>query len=373
MKCPVCNKECNEKAGVSSHLFKTKDEEHIIFVETQKQMVIDAFYEEISCEKLAAQEDFWAGTTFICEIWKKIPGYKERKSKMDSNSMKKQYQHGDRKINPNFTKRNTKYKLDRNDTISSETYNKIISFFDSNLSFKKIAVQCNCDPKTVKPTFIREFGEEKYKERVDRIQHNSWERGGESNSLKTKDLERYNLIVKEFSSDRGLHIISKELNTGAGTIKKIWIENFGQEEFEKRVIKMFELQRERAAKSIKKAKFLGSKNEIYCYELLDNLYPFEVKHHDYSIVPKLEIDISFPFRNIAICWDGIGHRKPVFGSSQFERACRNDVTRSKILEEKGWKHISVIDNGAFDPKFVEQKVKEIVDLINKDFQGKVAI
>jgi hypothetical protein len=34
---------------------------------------------------------------------------------------------------------------------------------------------------------------------------------------------------------------------------------------------------------------------------------------------------------------------------------------------KGCKHISVIDNGAFNPRFVEQKAKEIVDLINKDF------
>lgn len=373
MKCPVCDRECNGKVGVSSHLFKAKDEKHFIFAENQRQMVKDAFYQDISCETLSKQENFWASVTFICDIWKQLPGYKERKSKINSEATIKKWKEGKLKINPNFTKRNTRYKLNRNDTISSETYNKIISFFDSNLSFKEISSQCDCDPKTVKPTFIREFGEEKYKGRVNRIRCISWEKGGESNSLKTKDLEKYNLIIKEFASDKGLGTLSEELKTGTGTIKKIWIENFGREEFEKRVAKMFELQRERAAKSIKKAKFLGSKNEIYCYELLDNLYPFEVKHHDYSIVPKLEIDISFPFKNIAICWDGIGHRKPVFGIGPFEKACRNDITRSKILEEKGWKHISVIDNGAFNPKFVEQKVKEIVDLIDKDFQGKVVI
>jgi hypothetical protein len=173
--------------------------------------------------------------------------------------MKKQYQCGDRKINPNFTKRNTKYKLYRNDTISYETYDKIILFFDTNLSFREIVAQCKCDPKTIKPTFIREFGKEKYKERINRIHYISWEKDGESNSLKIKDSEKYNLIIKEFASDKGLSTISKELKTGTGTIKKIWIENFWRAEFEKRVAKMFELQKEHAAKSIKKENSLALK------------------------------------------------------------------------------------------------------------------
>jgi len=50
MKLPVCNKKCNEKVGVSSHLFKTKDEKHFIFVEEQKQIAINAFYKDITCK-----------------------------------------------------------------------------------------------------------------------------------------------------------------------------------------------------------------------------------------------------------------------------------------------------------------------------------
>jgi hypothetical protein len=45
----------------------------------------------------------------------------------------------------------------------------------------------------------------------------------------------------------------------------------------------------------------------------------------------------------------------------------------KVLKEKGWKHISVTDDGRHDPTFVEQKVQEILQLIDQDWEGKKVI
>lgn len=90
-------------------------------------------------------------------------------------------------------------------------------------------------------------------------------------------------------------------------------------------------------------------------------------------MPRLEIDISIPDKKIAISWDGIGHRKPVFGEKAFKKVCKNDIKRDEVLKNTNWKYISVIDNGTFNPQFVEDKVKQIIELVNKEWEGKVII
>lgn len=372
MKCPVCGKEFNGKVGASSHLFKTKDKEHKKFVEYQKKLVRKAFYTNVSCEILATK--CWVSTAFICNIWKQIPGYKKRKSRMNSISLKCQHKGGKKKISKNFHGGNRKYKTNQGHTITQEIYDKIISFFDSDLNFKQISNLVGCDPKTVKSTFVREFGTEKYNNRTKIIRQKGYKKSGISNSLKVKEPNKYKSIIKEFNGDKGIRTIAKKLKTSGNIIKNIWIEKFGKRAYEKRVAKMLWLQRIRAAKSLKKAKFLGSKNEIYCFNLLNDKYPGIVKHHDYNIVPRLEIDISIPSKKVAICWDGIGHRKPAFGNIPFEKVRKNDAIRDEILKNKGWFHISVIDDGSYDPVFVENKVNKIINLVETSYYiGKVEI
>lgn len=370
MLCPVCKKEYKEKVGVSSHLFKTKDKKHIDFVEKQNEIIDKAFYSDISCETLAERSDCWVRTTYICERWRRLPNYKERKSASNSRSLKKQWAEGKKKISPNFTNKGYKYNLSHNNTIDEETYNKIISFFNTTLSFKQIAKKVNCNPKTVRPAFIREFGENEYNKRVKRVRSNNI---GGKNKIEHTNPELYEKVIQEFHGNKAIKTVSSELKVGTSAIVRAWKKEFGEQQYKNRVAKMLRIQRERAAKTLKKAKFLGSKNERLCLFLLEKALSYKIKHHDYAIVPKLEIDISIPEIKIAICWDGIGHRKPVFGQEPFERVNKNDRIREKTLKEKGWRHISVIDDGSYNPEFVKEKVESIIELIEDDWKGKLEI
>jgi hypothetical protein len=104
--------------------------------------------------------------------------------------------------------------------------------------------------------------------------------------------------------------------------------------------------------------------------LVERLPDTEVVHHDYGVVPKLELDITISAMRIAITWDGIGHRKPAFGERAFRKICANDRTRERILSEKGWRHISVVDDGGHNPAFVRRIVDRIVAILPTDWTGK---
>jgi len=359
--CPVCNCVCKNRSGISSHLFKTKNEAHINFIELQKKLVIEAFYQDISCTDLKNSGDCFVSTTFICEQWRKMPSYKERIGRMNSIIRKKQWREGLKTSSPHFTNKNYQYSFDHKHTISEETHIEIIKLFDSNLTTDQVASKISCDPKTVNTVWIKEFGEKQTKGRSKRIIKLEKKKAGKSNSVKIKNPKKHQKIIEEFHGDKGLRTISEELKTGTGTIKKAWLESFGNKAYEKRVAKMLRLQQIRAAQSLEKARFLGSKNEILCYKLLKQSVSYEVKHHDYNIVPRLEIDISIPELKVAICWDGIGHRKPVYGIKPFNRVKKNDTIRERVLKEKGWRHIIIVDNGSFNPNFVQQNVDKILE------------
>ena len=121
-----------------------------------------------------------------------------------------------------------------------------------------------------------------------------------------------------------------------------------------------------------KACSIGSKNEILCYNLLLKVFP-TTKHHDYDIVPRLEIDILIPDKHMCLSWDGISHRKAIYGEKTFSAVVKNDKIREDTLLEKGWRYIVVVDDGQHNPSFVEQKVNEIVELVNKNWKGKIII
>jgi len=368
-ECPVCGRKSKTKTGVSSHLFKCKDEKHINYIENMNKTIINNF----SIMKSPYELDVYCSPYYIRKIWDTIPENKDRKKLANSTSLKKQWKKGTRTVPKGLTNKNYKYSLNHKHTISETAKNTIIELFNSNLTSKEISIKASCDVKTVIPVFRRYFSDEEVDERIKRILKLASIKSGVSNSLKVKFPEKYKNIVKEFNDTNGLKTIAEKYKTGTGAVKKIWIEKFGKKAYEGRLAMMLKLQKERAGKSLKKAKFLGSKNERLCYSLLKESIEYNVKHHDYSVVPRLEIDITIPDLKIAICWDGIGHRKPVFGKKPYNKVVKNDKIRKLILDRKKWTHISVVDNGSHNKEFVKEKVKDIIKIINDGNQQYIEI
>ena len=50
VKCPVCSRDCVGRGGLNSHLFKSKDLDHIKFIEQQDVLINQAFLFNMSCE-----------------------------------------------------------------------------------------------------------------------------------------------------------------------------------------------------------------------------------------------------------------------------------------------------------------------------------
>ena len=433
VNCPVCGKECNGSSGVSSHLYKNKSLDHRKFVDQQNIIIDQAFLADISCETLAASAECWASTCYICGRWQKIPGYKERKSHMNSLHLQYEWANGLRTLPAGLTNAGRPYDLDKNNTISREQYNKIVVFFTSDLGITNIAQQVECNPKTVYSTFVKEFGEQETKARGYKLHSLTGKKSGGNNKIENKNPELVENIIKAFSEneslrsvvvrldiassavtriwikrfglkayeercakelelqhkkatkliediieafpgDEGNETVRKRLHVTYSTVKNIWIENFGLEAYEARVAKMLRIQREKAAVTLEKARFTGSKNEILCYDLLKEALPnLEVKQHDYIIVYKLELDIIIPALKLAITWDGVGHRKPVYGEKPFNKVTSNDKRREQALTRLGWRQIAVIDNGSYNPKFVNKMVSQITDLLPREWVGKFEI
>lgn len=363
-ECPICGKMCKNQTGLSSHIFKQYNNKHIGFVKKQKNIIESYFDTNISPEELSNKDNIFVAPYYIRKIWKQNPLYEERKSKNNSESLKKQYKDGSRTVPKGFTKAGYKYNFDNKDSISKKQYDLIISLFDSNFSQREIAKKAKVNEKTIITTFKRKFSKEQINKRNKRMELLRQKKIGGHNKLENKDPKRVKKIEQTFYSDDGLHTLSANFKTGTGTIKRIWFKKFGKKEYEKRVAKMLRLQQKRAAKSLKKARFLGSKNEILCYQLLKKALPKEnIVHHDYSVVPRLEIDICLPDRKVAICWDGLCHRKPIYGGKSFSRTIKHDNIRLKWFKNNNWNHIIIEDNGRHDPKFVEERVSEILEVI----------
>lgn len=363
IKCPVCNKQCIGKAGVNSHMFKRKDSQHLNFIDQQHKLIDKAFEAHISCERLVAQAGCWVSATYICERWRTHPHHSLRKSEMCAAHMRKEWASG-RTISPRFTNRDQPYDSDKNNTIDKEAYKTIVSMFHSDHGIVQVAKQTNCNPKTVRQVFVREFGKEETKRRGKRVASKTCQSAAAGkNKLENTNPALVRQIKKAFRGNEGLKTISKRLGTSSCAVKRIWLNTFGHDAYDERCRRMRRVSQKRSTQSLKKARFLGSKNERMCYCLLSRkLGRRNVVHHDYGIVPGLEVDISIPSRKAAICWDGPGHRRPVFGDDALRRTWKNDAIRQTKLKERGWCHIVVLDDGRHDVSFVENMVDRIITI-----------
>lgn len=117
-----------------------------------------------------------------------------------------------------------------------------------------------------------------------------------------------------------------------------------------------------------------SKAEIYLQKLLSGVFD-DVKGSDRTVLGGKQIDVVLKNHKIAIEWDGVFHRKLIYGQGMLDFIQQNDKTKTKSLLKIGWKIIRVKDdNGKTAPReFVQQKFKEIVNLVNKGFTDEILI
>jgi transposase-like protein len=121
-----------------------------------------------------------------------------------------------------------------------------------------------------------------------------------------------------------------------------------------------------AFKGMQKAGCLGSKNERLCHQLLKEKFPhLKIIHHDTSIYPGKEIDITIPEKRIAIEWQGIFHRKPIYGERHMKTIKISDKQKRTFFKNRSWQLVEIEDDGSYNPNFVNERVNELVFNINK--------
>lgn len=173
-----------------------------------------------------------------------------------------------------------------------------------------------------------------------------------------------NTILDLFNSDLTNRDIAKKIGTSNCYIKEIFLKRYSLKEYQSRCNRMRKIGIIKSLKITGTKGIIGSKAENYCYELLKEKLGNIVKHHDMDNAEPYEIDISIPSKKIAISWDGPFHNKPIFGQKKLLRVQNRDKKKQKILESKGWDFIVIKDNtNHYNPRFVEEKVNEILGAI----------
>jgi len=362
MKCPVCNKLYQIK-GISNHIFKVKD--HKYFVDIINKDIISYFNKNISCvdlsKKLSVKYGFRISFGYICKQWSMIEGYKERKSLMNSLSLKRQYELKKRKPNKNLTNTGNRYFI-----VNENIINKVRDLFYTDLTITEISKKVGCGYNTVSRIMKYNFNSEDIHYRGKRISKQRQKKSSSLQKIENRDPYSYKKIIKYFKSDLSIRKICKICKTSSGSIKRVWNEIFKEEDLKKRKIRMKQIQQRKTASSYKLCRFIGSKPERKFYRKLTNRFGRRnVIHHDYEVVFPLEIDISIPSKKIAICWDGKCHRSPIFGEEAYRKTIINDIIRKRNLYKKNWCHIVIEDNG----NIKDEDEYRFIDIINYFYQN----
>ena len=118
----------------------------------------------------------------------------------------------------------------------------------------------------------------------------------------------------------------------------------------------------------------GSGNQKYAFELLKEKLPDYNWIYNYAINENWQIDIAAPEFKIFIEWDGRHHRIPIYGNSYLNNRKNRDELKNKIVTNQlNGTMMRVIDNGRFNKKFVEEKVKEIVEYLTNNMKKEIII
>jgi len=116
---------------------------------------------------------------------------------------------------------------------------------------------------------------------------------------------------------------------------------------------------------MKKAK--RSISEKILERLLRKEYPDLTITANNRLICDYEIDIAIPNLRIAIEWNGILHRKPIFGLKQLAQVQKRDRKKRNNLMDDGWCFIIVEDIDSKKPILYAQKVFNFIkDSIKND-------
>lgn len=368
--CPVCGKN-GSRDEIFRHIMNSKkNSEHNPFILEQDNRIRELYnilpIEELDPYILVEKYNLFCSESYVREIFRQFIDYRARMVNRRSINTIKQYKDGRRKKSSSFnngwvaTKENSPNKY-----ISQEKIDIIINLFNSSKTQNEIAKMVGCKCDTVHKHLVEKFGQESVSKR------NRQSRIDKITKL-TKEIKEKLLLY--FYEDIGKKEIAKKLNISVASVLIFFRKCFSEEERKKREERLHKYAIKKSLQVCGKKGTTGSIPENYCYDVLKSKLNYEVIHHDFDICPTYEIDISIPSIKIAISWDGPFHRKALFGEMALNKTIERDKIKEEILKERGWRMIVIEDNNnKYDPSFVEQKTKEIIELIDKDFSGKVII
>jgi hypothetical protein len=106
-----------------------------------------------------------------------------------------------------------------------------------------------------------------------------------------------------------------------------------------------------------------SKSETRLFKFLSKKLPdLKIISGDTKTCNGFELDISIPELKLAIEWNGILHREPIYGKDKLNYIKNNDRLKRKILAKKDWSIITIED---IDSKSPLQYSKIALDIIIK--------
>lgn len=89
---------------------------------------------------------------------------------------------------------------------------------------------------------------------------------------------------------------------------------------------------------------------------------FEILYNDRTILGGLELDVYIPQLKLAIEWNGIFHLKNIRGN--LEKVKMKDAQKIDMCSRLGIELV-IIEDFTSSPKFADQKIQEIVTMLNK--------
>ena len=103
-----------------------------------------------------------------------------------------------------------------------------------------------------------------------------------------------------------------------------------------------------------------SKSEKILEKLLRKELPGVAITTNNRLICDYEIDIAIPDLRIAIEWNGIVHRKPIFGLKNLSQVQKKDRRKKENLKEEGWCFIIVEDIDSKKPALYAEKVFDFI-------------
>lgn len=147
-------------------------------------------------------------------------------------------------------------------------------------------------------------------------------------------------VMEYFHTDLTPLEVSKIIGISANSVRNIFKTH---KDYNERVKRMKKKGIKRTMVSLERAGKLGSQPERKFFDLIRKHIILKVIHHDFSVLPPYEIDITIPDIKVAICWDGIGHYKPIFGKAVFNKVKNSDRIKRRAFKRMGWKVFIIKD------------------------------